>query len=865
MDLSVIRRMLTVLAVAILTAPVLAGGKPPELLYLSPRPGAQLVHQETNIIVRWRGMSLQDLHSLSSMVSATGASSGDHPGSVEVSDDGRTVLFQPRVPFEAGEEVTVTLRRNGAEPLTYSFQVTSASAPRPPEAPVDPCLGQARTPGEHLCEAGHLCQAVVPSGLNGLGRPSESVPLPVSVPSDFPPLTVPILDGPAPGKIFISNLGGTPYLLLLENDGTPAFYRRMPAFSRDFKVQRNGLLSYQVDGEVRRNYVMDSSYTVLDSVVCGNGYDTDEHEFLALPDGHFLLIGKDYQTVDMRQYVTGGRSNATVIGNIVQELDRDHHVVFEWRSWDHFAITDCEHLSLLAKTIDYVHMNAIDVDEDGNLLLSSRNMSEITKIDRTTGEIIWRFGGKHSMFALVDDPLGFTYQHHIRSIGEGHYTLFDNGNYHDPSESRAVEYALDTTAMTATLVWQYRHDPIRYSWWMGSVQRLPNGNTLIGWGDGSLPVLTEVAPDGRITHEVAFAYYAHCYRAFRFPWHGRAARPYLLVETHNDTVRLFMNTFGDSSVVAYRIFGGTTPGSPDILDSSASTMHDLLGLTVGVRYYLRVAAVDSAGNQGPLSDEASVQIRSSGPGENMVLNGAFSYGMSEWSLVQEEGAVAGAWATEQEECYIEIGLGGPQTWSVQLKQEGLGLQNGREYEFSFRARALASRTIEVKVEENTLLGKNYSRTGTTAVGTAWKEYSYRFTMEDPTDLNARVVFNCGKSATEVFIDDVVLQEALPADVSPGFGGLPAVFALRAAYPNPFNPSTALQFDVPEPARVRMTVFTMLGQVAEELLDEHREPGRHTLRFDASALASGMYICRMIATADRTGARFTSALKLILMK
>jgi hypothetical protein len=195
-------------------------------------------------------------------------------------------------------------------------------------------------------------------------------------------------------------------------------------------------------------------------------------------------------------------------------------------------------------------------------------------------------------------------------------------------------------------------------------------------------------------------------------------------------------------------------------------MHDLLGLQPGVRYFFHVAALDAAGHQGPPSEEVSVQIRSSGPGENMVLNGDFSYGMSEWSLVQAEGAVAGAWATEQDECYIEIGLGGPQTWSVQLKQGGLGLLNGRQYEFSFRARALATRTIEVKVEENLLGGKNYSHTGTIALGTAWKNFAYTFTMTDPSDLNARVVFNCGKSLTEVFVDDVSVREALPGICPP---------------------------------------------------------------------------------------------------
>ena len=104
--------------------------------------------------------------------------------------------------------------------------------------------------------------------------------------------------------------------------------------------------------------------------------------------------------------------------------------------------------------------NAIDIDEDGHILIASRHFSEVTKIDRRTGQVIWRLGGPHSDFVFVDDPLdGFSCLHDIRALGNHHYTLFDNGNDHDPPVSRAVEYELDPNDMTATLIWEYR--PVR--------------------------------------------------------------------------------------------------------------------------------------------------------------------------------------------------------------------------------------------------------------------------------------------------------------------------------------------------------------------------------------------------------------------
>ncbi|MHC4657344.1 MAG: aryl-sulfate sulfotransferase, partial [Planctomycetota bacterium] len=121
----------------------------------------------------------------------------------------------------------------------------------------------------------------------------------------------------------------------------------------------------------------------------------------------------------------------------------------------------------------------------------------VTKINSDTGEIIWRLSGAHSDFTFVNDPLnGFRNQHAIRSTGNGRYLLFDNGNLHSPSVSRAVEYELDLDAMTATVVWEFREMPDVYSHYMANTQRLPNGNTLINWAVGSLPKLTEVRPDG---------------------------------------------------------------------------------------------------------------------------------------------------------------------------------------------------------------------------------------------------------------------------------------------------------------------------------------------------------------------------------
>ena len=111
----------------------------------------------------------------------------------------------------------------------------------------------------------------------------------------------------------------------------------------------------------------------------------------------------------MDSIVNGGNPNAVVEGLVIQELNSEHEVIFEWKSWDHFNVTDNTYLDLTSSSIQFIHANAIDIDYDGHFLISSRNLDEITKIHRTTGDIIWRWGGSQNEFEFVND-YPFTHQ-----------------------------------------------------------------------------------------------------------------------------------------------------------------------------------------------------------------------------------------------------------------------------------------------------------------------------------------------------------------------------------------------------------------------------------------------------------------------
>lgn len=493
--------------------------------YLSPQPGSRYVSPWNNVVIRLgpyvRAGSLR-----AGAVAVTGSLSGIHVGTLVLSDDARTVVFKPDRPFARGETVAIrvdgviaTLRGDAVPPLRYSFQVSPADPKQQPHRELDELLGSpsdARAPVARRPLVTATASQQTAQGCEGL-------------PTNYIHTTLLASNHPDPGRIFlapITQAAASPHgrLLILDNNNMPVFFRDLPIRAFDFKRQANGLLTYFIEPGFKF-LAMDSTYTVVDTFRAGNGYTTDAHELVLLPNGHALLMVTDWEPVDMSAIVQGGYPDAFVGGLIVQELDAAKNVVFQWRSWDHFKITDmieCDGHWLTDDVIDWVHGNAIELDRDGNLLISSRHLNEITKIDRPTGAVIWRLGlnAKNNDFGFEGDARGFSHQHDIRRMPNGNITLFDNGNCLAPEYSRGLEYSLDESGRVATFVREYRNTPDIYCSAMGNMQRFADGGTLIGWGATYVnPNVTELHADGSKAWEIGFGEpTTWSYRAFRFPW-----------------------------------------------------------------------------------------------------------------------------------------------------------------------------------------------------------------------------------------------------------------------------------------------------------------------------------------------------------
>ncbi|HMQ80832.1 MAG TPA: aryl-sulfate sulfotransferase [Ignavibacteria bacterium] len=319
--------------------------------------------------------------------------------------------------------------------------------------------------------------------------------------------------------------------MILDRFGQIVFIKKYTRAQNDFKLQPDGTISHAAptgSNAGARYHILDSMFNVIDSVKCPGGIFTDLHDVQLLPNGNYLVLAYELITMDLSSYNyfngngSPGSSAATVLSVIVQELDDNNNAVFTWKASEHFDFSDVTEEWLFSPTlVDWTHSNALDRDTDGNILLSSRHFNEITKINRQTGAIMWRLGGKRNQFTFSSDPYsGFWGQHDIRRISNGNITLFDNGyNLNPIHPARALEYQLNETNLTANLVWSYTYGNNIYSRFTGGMQRLANGNTVIDWGklSGGNSTFSVVKPNGNIVMEVSSSDSMTSYRTFNYP------------------------------------------------------------------------------------------------------------------------------------------------------------------------------------------------------------------------------------------------------------------------------------------------------------------------------------------------------------
>ncbi|KAI8277221.1 hypothetical protein K4K60_007122 [Colletotrichum sp. SAR11_57] len=220
---------------------------------------------------------------------------------------------------------------------------------------------------------------------------------------------------------------------------------------------------------------------------------------------------------------------------------------------------------------NYFHINSVDKDEEGNYLISARNVAAVFKINGTSGEIIWQLGGFHggSSFTLASEDV-FGYQHHARfrsRSADGKIeiiSLFDNGAHSAPEKTNAFSrgriYQLNHTDGTARAIRTYDAPDGLSAHTQGSLQILPNDNIFINWGQSG--AVTEYSHEGKVLFHAYLdsapkGIFTQSYRGFRYNWTGTPAEEPAIVTFKGDRdgeLDVYASWNGDTEAAAWRFY-----------------------------------------------------------------------------------------------------------------------------------------------------------------------------------------------------------------------------------------------------------------------------------------------------------------------
>jgi hypothetical protein len=546
---------------------------------VSPAPETATANSHTQI--SFLGAPVADIQD----VSVAGSRTGYHHGQLRTYSQGDGASFVPEKPFDAGERVSVHAvigAGSARKPVGFSFGVDTpypiASTPPHPASPAAP--------------ADYQSFATLP----GVQVPIMTVTVP-----DHDPAAGEILTTNGPGVGQNGPLIYTPQGRLVWFDelsgGEAAEDLNVQPYEgrRDLTWWRGRVLELGFgQGE---DLVMNSSYQTVARVTGGNGLEADLHDFQIAPRDIAYITAYNPVRCDLTS-VKGSRDGA-IDDAAVQEIDMKTGLVrWEWHSLDHIGAAESEVETPSGRSPwDYLHLNAVDPEPDGDLLISGRSTWAGYQLQAGTGTVLWRLGGNRSSFKMGPGTT-MAWQHDGRMLTDGQVTFFDDGaNPPIHRQSRAVRIALNLKTHEARLVASLTHpSPPLLAASQGNAQTLADGNTVVGYG--GVPAISEYARDGSLLFDAHQPFDTSFYRAFRFPWSGQPLSPPAVLadadETGEETI-VHASWNGATDVSSWRVLAANGSGAlqaQDVIPASGFESSTILP-----QKYTRVAvqALDEAG------------------------------------------------------------------------------------------------------------------------------------------------------------------------------------------------------------------------------------------------------------------------------
>ena len=936
--------------------------------YVSPRPNSIMVSNETNIILR-HSSKLQEASIDASIIRVVGSVSGVHSGDFLLTDDEQTIVFNPYKSFAYNEVVTVTVQQGiktksdyVVDEYSFSFETEKFEV----TALYSYWFDEEIIPGQNPIHS-----------TGGESIIIDTLPA--------PPITIDSLNNPAPGFIFMAtwdrnvpHLYGN-FIFILDSVGHIVDSVRVNGAPYDFKIQKNGLLSYALGDftgnvpnyqeEPLQHIVLDSTFAVVDSFKMKNGYNTDFHEFLMLPNSHVMMMSYHSIIYDMSQIVPGGQTNCELVINIIQEQDIDKNVVFEWRNIDHIPITDSDE-DLTASRINYSTLNAFEIDNDGNILASFRNHSEIMKISRSTGEIMWRMGSPRGEFTFIGEheenaPYYYARQHDIRRLPNGNISLFDNGQFHQPPYSRGVEYNLDEVNKVATLVSEFRYPNGNiFCATAGNAQKLPNGGWFIGYGVPNPQFVmrnaVEYHPDKSIALELSLPNNVLAYRVYKLPWKELIYKPsvtlFELLEGNTyifnegtDTTGVTINYVQlnaepyNSATVTRLPFGPVQAEFPEdvsivypvsILYEGAAIYSQTAEISIDLAEYPEIKHPEKTSffireipNQGIFSmlptiyDSLTNELTATSTGFGEIVFGETDYVYTANTPIPYEplntrkilpqDSLALRWTGQgfydlfqlqifSDSLYdsvidttlnssffilrnlmnhmiyfwrVRSMLGSyvsdwSPIWSFEVTDAFITMHtpNGGEVWSRGSENVIRWETnITDSVRLDLLHGQQIAETLVDKTLGFPSAYRWQIPNNLVPDTSYKIIIKSITDPSIIDTSDASFSIIPPSEVEVVNSEIPDEYDLFQNYPNPFNPSTKIRYSLPFASNVTIKVYNSLGEYIATIVDNKLSPGNYEVDWNASNLASGIYIYSLEAIPSDENQIFHSVKKMILLK
>jgi Arylsulfotransferase (ASST) len=607
------------------------------MVTISPLPGTYDASPQTQI--SFLGAPSNEIRD----VSVRGSSSGAHSGRLQAYVSAPGVSFLPSHPFIGGEQVQVSALvgpSSGARRVTSSFTIARLA-----NFSLGPSGSAAAGRGSFSVARKSSATGIAASSFSNLARASATAPKPgtvqsfVSEPSIQPSTVTVTTDLPTaePGDIFLTfNHGyGEAGTMIVDGSGRLVWFKPAPKgdIAMDLQAQRyqgspvlvwwQGHISGMGVG-FGEDELYDSSYRPVARITGGNGYQADLHEVQLTPRGSAFITA--YTAVNADLSSAGGSRGGALLDSVLQEIDiRTGLVMFEWHAWGHIALSDSfwQLPSSAAEPWDFFHINSISPGPEGNLLVSARNTWAAYDVSSSTGQVLWRLGGKKSSFK-GGAGTGMAWQHDVRWQSDHTITAFDDGaTPKKHSQSRAIRERIDWKRRALTLVGRAVHSPALLAGSQGSDEILPNGDSFVGWG--SEPYFSEFTPSGQIVFDAHIPYPGQSYRAYRFPWSATPSyAPAIAVRAGTSGhATVYASWNGATGVAQWRVLAGPSPSSLAPIATAASKGFETVIPVASRATRFAVQALDSSGQV--LSTSATIAaaaIGSSTPPSSTPLSSA---------------------------------------------------------------------------------------------------------------------------------------------------------------------------------------------------------------------------------------------------